>query len=522
MLDWNPFPYKGYIDANNHFLNSLLGGFFVRLFNSEAMWVCRLANVLIFPVFYWSVVGFRKFFKEKSSYLLLLVSLTCTVFLLDFFSLARGYGLAWGFLLLALISTANYIENKLFKSLAWAVMSWILCVYANLSLITVSLIGMTLLQVLSIQQRKRGQIILIASSFILLSGAIYYALFLQEIGKLYLGNESDFIATTLHNLSTLLFSIEHLSIDIVVVSVFALVIIKCTKSIYNNRFEIKVNHLFYIFLSLSVLAIFAQNFLLSVNFPEDRSATFLVIFFYGSISFLIDQARFKRISQAISSILFLFFIAQVNLTHTRTYYYEHMDKELISLIPPLTEGIPTSTGGRFWSMDNELIKVEKLPAYTFQLSGFREDTLTDYIIHLPELRPFIEKVYSKIHEDQISGLALYKRKEFLKRRKLYGFGKGVNSKQEYIQLHKEPIVTPCFIRITGNLNELDFYDQMNVVLVAQDSLSGKDYFGKAFSLLERIAADETGNISFDFTYTIKKSPKQTNLKYSFTIKSDCK
>ena len=52
MISWNPFPYQGYIDANNHFLNSLLGGLFIRLFKSDSMWVVRLPNILSFPLFF--------------------------------------------------------------------------------------------------------------------------------------------------------------------------------------------------------------------------------------------------------------------------------------------------------------------------------------------------------------------------------------------------------------------------------------------------------------------------------------
>lgn len=503
MLEWNPIPFTGYIDANNHFLNSFLGGLFVRLFQSEAIWICRLPNVLAFPVFYWSIVSFKSYFNQKSAYYFLVISLACTVFLLDFFSLARGYGLAWAFLMLALVSTNHYYLERSPKSIYIALLAWLTCIYANLSLVTVSFIGMLLLQVLAIQKKQKKHSILTAFSTLGVFAGVYYAFFLQEKGKLYLGNETDFLETTVHDLSVLMYSRESIFIDVFLIGVFLISTIQLLRYLISARFLFQPQQLFAFFLFTSVLAIFLQNWLFSVNFPEDRSAGFLVIFFYGSLSFLLDRSKLKWVAHAFSGVLLIAFVFQANLTHTRTYYYEHFDKELISLIPEYTEGIPSSTGARFWTMDNELTKQEGYPIRTFQPSGFREDTLTDYIIQRPRLRPFIEDTYDKIHEDKISGLALYQRKSFLGRSKVFDFERSFDSNGRYINFVSEGTKFPCFVRVTGTVKDLTMHDNFNIILVAQDSVSGEDGF---FQLLNPVAhryVEKDKELAFDYTITVK-------------------
>ncbi|MCG8700605.1 MAG: hypothetical protein MI922_21300, partial [Bacteroidales bacterium] len=94
MISWNPFPYQGYIDANNHFVNSLLGGFFIRLFQSDSVVVVRLANILSFPLYFWSLYGFRSYFNRRINFYGLLIFLTCTEFIIEFFGMSRGYGIS--------------------------------------------------------------------------------------------------------------------------------------------------------------------------------------------------------------------------------------------------------------------------------------------------------------------------------------------------------------------------------------------------------------------------------------------
>ena len=109
MIEYNPLPYMGYVDANNHFLNSLIGGLLIRITGSDADWVIRLASVMAFPIYFWSVYAFRKFFQNKSSFYLFLTVFYGTMFLLDYFNLARGYGLSLAFLMLALQQSFDYI-----------------------------------------------------------------------------------------------------------------------------------------------------------------------------------------------------------------------------------------------------------------------------------------------------------------------------------------------------------------------------------------------------------------------------
>lgn len=97
VIDWNAFPNQGFVDANNHFLTSFLAGLFVRLFDSESMFIMRLGSVLAFPIYFWSIYRLKPLFRQKWNFYGLLIGLVCATFLIEFFSLARGYGLSLAF-----------------------------------------------------------------------------------------------------------------------------------------------------------------------------------------------------------------------------------------------------------------------------------------------------------------------------------------------------------------------------------------------------------------------------------------
>ena len=295
MIDWNPLPFMGYVDANNHFLNSLLGGFFVRLFQSDAIWVCRLPNLLIFPLFYWSIVGFKRFIQKPSSYVLFLIGLSCSVFILDFFSLARGYGLAWAFFMAALLMTSNYFERKRCKDLLFASLFWLLAVYSNFSILSIASIGLLLLSFTAFKQKIKKQRLIVVLSFIPIALAFYYALHLQKVGKLYLGSNENFIETTVQSLTDLMFSIENAVINVILIAIISVVLIQLSIHLYKKKEVLNAQNTFSIFLFLAVLAILFQNRLLDINFPENRAAAYLIFLFYGSIAFFFRSITAKMV-----------------------------------------------------------------------------------------------------------------------------------------------------------------------------------------------------------------------------------
>ena len=490
---------------NNHFLNSFLGGLFIRLFKSDAIWIVRLPNVLIFPVFFWSIVAFRKHFSFRSNYYYFLISLTCIVYVLDFFSLARGYGISWAFLTLALFQSFNFLQKITYRRAVFILLSWLLCISANLSYLTVATFGLGYLILLSIKNKQWGPTIILLSGFLPIYYFVKYAFYLKSIDKLYLGEATNFIATSIHSLSNSVFGNENVNLAIIAIPVFLTLLIILIRFAIKKRTVFQENFLFQIFLCASVLSILVQNYFLGVNFPEGRAAAHLIFFFFGSIAFTMEIIRNKSITKFLIVIPLVFFISQINLSHTREYYYEHFDEELLSKIPLMTKGIPTSTCGRFWEMDNELAKLKKYPARVFQDIRGQKKVFQDYLIQFDNIadeRPELSKLYEPVYTDPISKLTLFKRIEFLERKKIYENEVEIEGNHLYFDIIKDYRSVPCFIRCTGKLENASIYDDYSIIFVAEDTLNREKHSYGGLNPSTSTSLNDDGSVSFDFTYTV--------------------
>lgn len=118
-----------WLSANNHWLNSMGIKFFTFLGGINEFSI-RLSNVLMFPLFSLSVYYILK--KSGFSYLLMsavLIFFILNPLLIDFFSLARGYGIGTAFVFAGIAYYYQYFENLRSSHL----------VIANLAIILASL-----------------------------------------------------------------------------------------------------------------------------------------------------------------------------------------------------------------------------------------------------------------------------------------------------------------------------------------------------------------------------------------------
>ncbi|HRH38861.1 MAG TPA: hypothetical protein PK760_10975, partial [Flavobacteriales bacterium] len=100
-------PFHSQWDANNHFLNSFCGWVGWSLGGLHLLSL-RWASVLSFALFAFSAWRIGMFVQGRIVRWCLWLALLGCPFLLDFFSLFRGYGPAMAFLLLSLEATLSY------------------------------------------------------------------------------------------------------------------------------------------------------------------------------------------------------------------------------------------------------------------------------------------------------------------------------------------------------------------------------------------------------------------------------
>ena len=514
MVSWNPQPYHGYIDANNHFLNSFFGGIFIRLFQSDSMWIVRFANLLAFPLFYWSIFGLRNFFRKRINFYWLLISLTCSAFIIEFFGMARGYGISIALMVFAIQQTLVFFKKVKINHFIASIFAWILAVYANLTLIPIALLGLTYLGFFLWKENLRKWIMAIILLVFPLGYAIKYSFYLKQIGKLYLGGQDGFIKITLHSLTKYLWNVENLLFDSLLLILTLLILFTIIWDLLKSKNFYEAKIVFSLFFIFGLCNILLQNYLLGINFPEDRAAVYLVIFFLGGLCFTIDYWRIGKLAFPFILLNLVLFGFHFNLKKFIIFDYEHFDIELLTKLPDQVKGIPPSTGDpRSWAMvSDELTRLNNLPLRAMQLANLPSDTLEDYIITREQSRPDIFNLYHPIHKDEISQLTLFERNYFLSRTKIKETFLQIDGANEYNNLYNEDLGKALFLRCSGFLEEMNIHKNAILIFCAEDSISDNNIYYQVVDLTKSCFIEESGIINFDFTFAMNEYIEANQIK----------
>ena len=120
--------------ANNHMLNTLCMKYISQLFGSSEL-LLRFPSILSHIVY---IIFSYKITRKVSSPVILLAGflfLNLNPYLLDFFSLARGYAMAVAFTVVSIYFLLNYIEFSKAKNITWSLIFAVLAVLSNFTLL---------------------------------------------------------------------------------------------------------------------------------------------------------------------------------------------------------------------------------------------------------------------------------------------------------------------------------------------------------------------------------------------------
>ena len=501
MIDWNFIPYSGYLDANNHLLNSLLGGAFFRIFEVDHILIYRLPNILAYLVFAFAALSFRRFFNSRASHLGLLIVLCFSSYLIEFFGVARGYGLSWAFLLLGIFAQMVYYRSASHKWLLLTATSLLLASYANLALLILSLFGFGLLLIKAI--KKPLQLLLLLPFIGMLVYLTDYAFVLQNSGKFYLGEMQGFLQTSLIPLLEKTFGTDHLVLlALILFSGIFLMLWLPFKQLQYRSWIPKAELIPHVYLVVSILSFFLLNYLLGVRFPENRAAAHLILLFSLCLIYTLDQMRLHKGALVIASLFLLNFGVQANFTHFKEWEHEHFDKALLDLIPLEEKGLPPTTGSRFWQIDNEMALVHDLPMRAMQDMGGQADSLQDYMIVLPEDNPGIIHTHELIYQDPISSLSLFKRKGDLIKHldTAYSVALQMDSNAAFFNFYKDTTSGPLIIQTEGKFESLDIYRDFMLIFSASeiDRDEKIEYGGIGPVSSAKIQADSSLHINYSY------------------------
>lgn len=148
---WDIITYSDPI-PNNHILNTLLIKLFTGIFGMHAF-IARLPNILGFILYYSILVIWLR--KLSSNFIFVLTGIilfTCNPYLMDFFSLARGYALSISFMITSCYFTWKYLQIKNHRDHLYSLIFAAIAVYTNFTTLNFFLALTMLLFIADMQQ----------------------------------------------------------------------------------------------------------------------------------------------------------------------------------------------------------------------------------------------------------------------------------------------------------------------------------------------------------------------------------
>ncbi len=330
------FPPHAQADANNHYLNSLLSIWSIKLFGLNAL-AFRLPNVLSFIIYYFSAVKIAQLSKLKWQFYVTLLGFTSIYPILEFFSLSRGYGISFALLLLSIYQTvAFFSDKKTWRS--WLILMLLfLTLFAQLSLLfaCAGLFFLVLIQVIFRHLKHQKRLIL---SFGVL-GISMFILFtlhiknLQDSGLLYFGVRERFPVYNIISLNDILFQSNAMWLYYITLSFFVLTIIGFWIAFFllKKEFYFKGTFIFPFVFIASISGILLSIFVMDGSGPLARTALYLYLLLIGSV--LSFGALDKRLSYFSSSLVVcasIFSMVQININQVNYWENQRVDESIFT------------------------------------------------------------------------------------------------------------------------------------------------------------------------------------------------
>ncbi len=350
--------------ANNHILHSILMKWSVTAFGWKE-WSIRLPNILFFVLYYATAAWYIHQLSKNLFMRIAGVFILCTVpYLLDFFSLARGYGMANAFSLAAIVLLITYFQHAEKKYLLLSFCFAALAVYSNFTWLNIYL-GLWLLlnlgTILFFRTENGKSLVntlvnnniypLLISSFLALliykpisflrrqdefkwGTADWSTSFKNFINDLLYGH--SFFSTGSEN-SVKIIGFVLIAGTIISVLIFVRHYLLCKKNAFTS-FYAKASVLSLLLLLIIITSTIAQRHLLNTYYIDGRKATLyipvLLCFLTASGAWLKEKYNSAgSIYWIIISVVFLSqFCLSFNFKSCREWWYDASSKQAFQII----------------------------------------------------------------------------------------------------------------------------------------------------------------------------------------------
>jgi hypothetical protein len=330
-------PFQAFPDANNHFISTLFNWISFKIFGPNVLYM-RIFELLSFPLFFIYLMKMRRFFENKLVGNSFVLAVSSGIFLLTFFSLARGYGMSMAFFLASFYYLLLAYHEKSLKAIFLGCLFGNLVLWSNLSMSISVLIILALFFFKFVQQLSdlsaRSRIKNVAKfTLIAILPALIAVLFsfdLKAEGAFWLGGETGFFVDVILDLSQNTFGLDGIWYTISICGFFSILMILNIKNLKVNPSRIIVSTI----LLATFLGTISLHLFLVVNYGQNRAALHILILVLLFLFIWMDSLKNKlHYTTFLIPILFiahhLYFL---NFSYPYCWRRSTMDIELYSKI----------------------------------------------------------------------------------------------------------------------------------------------------------------------------------------------
>ena len=339
-------PYVAMWDAGNHYLSTAIGVLAYKLWELS-LFGSRIGSVLAFPVYAWAIFRITTDISDRSARTIAWIALLTCPFLLDFFSLFRGYGLCMAFWAVAIDGGIRFQRTGSDRSLAQLLIGIALADLAVLSLVPVWALIIAVTGLVLFRRWRNGKLVISTFSTWSLLGVLplLFGLLLawemRRRGLLYHGTTEGFLPVTVGSLAQFVIG----SRNAIVIAIVVLVVGACSIIAIMRMPRARVLLLLLAVLWADVMMRIGMAFILGVNYPEDRAALHMVPLVILVIAFTIEALPRSSLILRSAYMLTLAYlplrsITMANFDQTLLWPEQSVPKRFISAIEGLHKEHP--------------------------------------------------------------------------------------------------------------------------------------------------------------------------------------
>ncbi len=340
-----------YPAANNHVLHSALLKMPYSIFGLQeyALRLPVLCAQVIFLLFSYKLL---KKHAPTFGWLVFLI-LALNPYILDYFTLARGYGISLAFTVLSVFFSLKLLKKRTIQNGTLSLLFALIAAWANFTYLLIFFSALAVVFIAFAEKCRVKQGFLLCLLFIFLSAAILYVPLkaLIAANELYYGGDAGFIQNTMGSLISA-FTYYKLSPAIhwmPLVLIFAALAMFFYKLWQEQTLKIKLTSftILIIFLLFPVIGSMLQHYLFGTPFLIDRTALFFIPLFFFALAQLIENMStwFSSAAKALVLLFFTINIYGMQMGYNASYFAdfkEHADtKAALGVLSQQFEEIPT-------------------------------------------------------------------------------------------------------------------------------------------------------------------------------------